>query len=138
MKKIRYKFLILIQLISLIFAAPVWAQDASDDILRDSMQDLSIVVGLGAGGAILGLSTLSFVEKPGDHLNNILVGASIGIIIGVAAVAYKQANKTNSGYRGAEAADFSTLDRTAWHNINFETHRSKIEAPLGFGYSFNF
>lgn len=138
MKKLSYKFLVLIQLISLILAAPVWAQDAGDDIIRDSMQDLSIVVGLGAGGAILGLSTLSFVEKPTDHLNNILVGASIGIIVGVAAVAYKQASKSNASYRSADTVDFSTLDRSAWHNTNFEAHSSRVNSPTSFAYSFNF
>lgn len=141
MKILSYKFLTLIQLISLILAAPVWAQDdsAGEDIIRDSMQDLSIVVGLGVGGAVLGLSTLSFVEKPSDHLNNILAGASLGIIAGVAVVAYKQATKSNAGYRASvQRPQFSTDERLSWHNQNFETHRSMISSPAEIAYSFNF
>lgn len=145
MKILSYKFLTLIQLISLILATPALAQDATaaagdsgDDIIRDSMQDLSIVVGLGAGGAILGLSTLSFVDKPADHLNNILAGASLGIIAGVAVVAYKQATKSNSSYRAAVHPQFSTDERVSWHQTNFEAHRNIVSAPLGMAYSFNF
>ena len=143
MKILRYKFIILIQLISLIFACPTWAQDASggdsgDELIRDSMQDLTVVLALGAGGAILGLSTLSFVERPADHLNNILAGASIGIIAGVAVVALKQASKSNANYKASLEPQFSTGERLSWHQENFDLHRQTVSAPLGMGYSFNF
>ena len=72
------------------------AGDAS--LLADSMNDVAIVSGCGLGGAILGLSTLSFVEKPSEHLRSIVVGGALGIIVGVAVVAYLQATKTSELY----------------------------------------
>jgi hypothetical protein len=88
--------LILILLINLNFSSNLFAQSGKEDdqLLQNSGRDISIVVGAGAAGAILGLSTLSFVEKPGDHLKNIVVGGSIGIIIGVAVVAWTQASSS--------------------------------------------
>lgn len=39
---------------------------------------------LGAGiGALAGAATLAFVEHPGDHLNRIAQGASIGLLAGI-------------------------------------------------------
>lgn len=64
------------------------------DIAEETKNDLLAVVAGGVAGAILGLSTLSFVEEPKEHTRNILIGASIGIIAGVGYVGYKQANKS--------------------------------------------
>jgi hypothetical protein len=67
-----------------------WSQD-KPDLYGQTKDDLTLVAVAGIGGAVLGLSTLSFVDKPSDHYNNILMGAAIGIIIGVVYVAYNQA-----------------------------------------------
>lgn len=46
-------------------------------------------IGIGAGiGAVLGLSTVSFYEKPTAHLGNTLVGAGAGLIVGLGVAAY--------------------------------------------------
>lgn len=101
-------------------------------ITSNPVTDFSIVLGAGLGGAILGLSTLSFVERPGQHLKNILIGTSIGIIVGVALVAWGQASKTqeqmsenlngNPGGQGSWAEIinstsplFNTDERLQWH-----------------------
>ena len=47
-----------------------------------------LIAGTGTAGAILGLSTLSFHENPRDHLNNIVIGAASGAIIGVGLAMY--------------------------------------------------
>ncbi|MBF0359602.1 MAG: hypothetical protein HQK49_01230 [Oligoflexia bacterium] len=123
------------------------AQDASggggkDQILENTMSDLSIVIGAGLGGAVLGLSTLSFTDEPRNHLKNILIGASIGIVIGVAIVAWGQATKTQDQYTtdrknifinddfypGASAGvsattkDFYANDRIVWHKFIVSNH----------------
>jgi hypothetical protein len=61
----------------------------------DPLRDVTIVGACAVGGAVLGLSTLPFTEEPGDHLKNILVGGAIGLIFGVAIVAYSQATTTS-------------------------------------------
>jgi hypothetical protein len=114
----------------------------SDDVLQESLMDMTTVVAIGGAGAILGLSTLSFVEEPKDHLKNILVGGAIGIIVGVGIVAYKQASSSKEIYldNAAEVTpDFETLDRTVWHNQEQKKLlNSKGWTPSQFGYSFTF
>lgn len=36
----------------------------------------------GLGGAILGVSTLSFYDKPQDHLSNAVIGGALGVALG--------------------------------------------------------
>ena len=141
------KILKLLLILTLTFAnSNVLAQD--DDILRNTTNDLMVVAGIGAAGAVLGLSTLSFVDKPGDHVKNIVVGAAVGIIIGVGVVAYSQANKSqdfydrNSGEAKGESASFSTDERQKWAlahhgklNNSFESNSPKTQ---WLNYSFRF
>lgn len=69
--------------------------DAQRGIVDDSIRDMSIVFGAGAAGAVLGLSTLSFVDEPSKHLKNIGIGGALGIVIGVTAVIFSQASRTS-------------------------------------------
>jgi hypothetical protein len=115
----------------------VFAQDATtpaagggdDDVFGESMQDLSIVGGMGIAGAVIGLSTLSFVEVPMDNLKNILVGGAIGVILGVGIVAYKQATKTNDDLTYTRR-DFGTSERMAWHEQSFSKNQSHVKSEL--------
>ena len=34
------------------------------------------------GGAVLGISTLSFYDRPQDHLSNVAVGGTVGAVLG--------------------------------------------------------
>lgn len=96
---------------------PAFAQD-EDDIVKSTQQDLILVGAAGVGGAVLGLSTLSFVDKPSKHVSNIWTGAALGIIAGVIFVAY------NSAARGSEdlqsSSEFNSSERVAWHSENAE------------------
>ena len=95
---------------------PVTGLANQTDFVDDSVKDILTVVSAGAAGAVLGLSTLSFVETPKDHLKNIVVGGALGIIVGVGVVAYNQANVSRDYYeRHALTEDFSTLQRVSWH-----------------------
>ena len=115
----------LIAFVTLVFHLNAFGQaDANIDMLvQDTKSDLMIVVGGGLAGAVLGLSTLSFVEEPKDHTRNIIVGASVGIIVGVAYVALSQASRTQNMMYGEEGEeysqenqrDFGTFNRLAWH-----------------------
>ena len=117
------------------------------DIVEDSVRDILTVVSIGTAGAVLGLSTLSFVDKPQDHLRNIVVGGALGIIVGVGVVAYNQANQSRAYYEmHAGSSDFETWDRVQWHHKSsdvFENHLSSTSSGHGsdvlrFNYSFSF
>ena len=105
-------------------------------LLEDSVADMYIVAGGGIGGAVIGLSTLSFVEEPGDHLKNILVGAALGVMAGVAFVGYSTANKGRDLYYEGGSnllnKEFQTKSRVAWHKKEFgkNTFSSKRELPF--------
>lgn len=118
MKKI-ICLLLTLQLVSL----SAFAQENEDDFVKSTQNDILLIAGAGAAGAILGLSTLSFVDKPSQHVSNIYTGAAIGVIVGVIFVAY------NSAQRGQEdlqsSKDFQTGERLAWHQDNFQKLTSK-------------
>lgn len=47
----------------------------------------------GLGGAVLGLSTLSFHGRPQDHLGSIAIGFAVGVVFGTIYVTYNTATK---------------------------------------------
>ena len=114
-----------------IFLNTAMGQAGNESTMVDnSIQDISTVAAIGAGGAILGLSTLSFVEDPKDHLKNVLIGGSIGIIIGVGVVAFKQASMSREEYINAQTKIeplFDTADRVVWHKKN----QGKLNKDIG-------
>jgi hypothetical protein len=138
------KALVVLLLLTLTFNAQ--AQDpGGEDVFDDHKNDLLIVVGGGLAGAILGLSTLSFVEEPKEHTRNILVGASLGIIAGVGYVAFNQANKQKSFMLGPPEEDasldpkfFDTSKRVAWHNQEVNDKTNFINSLNQVNYSFKF
>lgn len=93
-----------------------WAAHAEgDDVITNTRNDLLLVAAAGAGGAVLGLSTLSFYDKPSKNLSNIWMGAALGIIGGVIFVAINHAQKTQGDLAQA-SENFSTLERLTWHD----------------------
>ncbi len=97
---------------------PAFAQESEDDIIKNTQNDIMIVAAAGAGGAVLGLSTLSFVEKPSKHVSNIWTGAALGIIAGVIFVAYNSAQKGSEELQSS--SEFNSSERVAWHSENSE------------------
>ena len=113
------------------------------------MRDAMTVVAMGAAGAILGLSTLSFVEEPKEHLKNIVVGGAIGIILGVGIVAWGQASKSRDSYEqqldeGKEGAsllkEFPSYARRNWHRESHASFNLKSQNLTGqvANYTFSF
>ena len=95
MKKLCLLFIILS------FCTKVYAQgrsnlDESSLQLNSAMRDIYIVGGSSLVGAILGLSTLSFVNEPQEHFDNVVVGGALGIIVGVSIVVWMQATKSKA------------------------------------------
>lgn len=96
-------------------------ETAEDDIIKNTQNDILIVAGAGVGGAVLGLSTLSFYDKASKHISNVWTGAAIGIIAGVIFVAYSSAQKGSEELQTAVPSEaFSTSERVAWHSENSE------------------
>lgn len=97
---------------------PAFAQESEDDLIKNTQNDIMLIAAAGAGGAVLGLSTLSFVEKPSKHVSNIWTGAALGIIAGVVFVAYNSAQKGSEDLQSS--VDFNSSERVAWHSENAE------------------
>jgi VIT1/CCC1 family predicted Fe2+/Mn2+ transporter len=108
----------LIALHLFIFSGISTASAQSDDLIKSTQEDILLVVGAGAAGAVLGLSTLSFVDKPSQHISNIWTGAALGIIAGVVIVAYNSAQKGSEELQASK--EFNSRERLAWHSQETE------------------
>jgi hypothetical protein len=96
-------FSLLLIAVSLVSMQPVFgagaapsATEESTGLIDDSIRDITIVISSGVVGAVLGLSTLSFVDKPSEHLKNVAIGGAVGIVIGVGAVIFNQASRSSA------------------------------------------
>lgn len=97
----------------------------NDELIKKTQEDFFVVVGAGIGGAVLGLSTLSFVEKPARHVYKVWMGASLGVIAGVLYVIYNRAQAGTADLRASR--DFQTNERSLWHESSvFRNTRSLI------------
>jgi hypothetical protein len=61
-------------------------------------KQLATIIFAGLGGAVLGLSTLSFYGRPQDRLSNIAIGFAIGVISGTVYVTYNAATNPHEFY----------------------------------------
>lgn len=131
----------LVLIFSMALSQNLFAQDGDagaggENMIGDSLMDLSIVGACGIGGAVLGLSTLSFVEEPSDHLKNIAVGGAVGIVLGVGIVLFNQATKSHGSLNSAQLAP--KLDPIAEWNRDYSRALVKTSSPSQFSYSFQF
>lgn len=74
---------------------------------------LATIVFAGLGGAVLGLSTLSFYGRPQEKLSNIAIGFAFGIMAGTALVTYKAATAPEEFYGLRPQIEPEPLVRTA-------------------------
>lgn len=140
-----FKKVLTVFVLGLFLTQSAYAQQ-DGDIFQESMTDIVTVAATGLGGAVLGLSTLSFVEEPSEHLNNIVVGGAIGIILGVGIVAWRQANKSAQYYNQQVlvpemSSEFTTAMRSTWHRRNHfqvESNLVKNTAPSNSAVNFQF
>lgn len=113
-------------------------ENVSAGSFDESLQDLTVVLGAGGVGAILGLSTLSFVDKPKDHMKNVAIGGAIGIVIGVGIVIFGQATKSQI----AESTPLEMTPETVENMARIDFSKQKIaesylqEPTLGLNFTF--
>lgn len=117
MKKLITLFVAFQIFLSTAVVNPALAQE-EDDIVKNTQNDIMLVGIAGAAGAVLGLSTLSFMDKPSKHISNIWTGAALGVIAGVIFVAYNSAQKGSEDLQSS--SEFNSLERVAWHSENTE------------------
>ena len=110
------KWLSLALIFSILSLNSAFAQQESD-IIKNTQNDIILVGVAGAAGAILGLSTLSFYDKPSPHISNVWTGAAIGVIAGVIWVAYNSATDNSDALTSQVPSEgFSTEERASWHS----------------------
>jgi hypothetical protein len=107
---------------------------AGESSARGPKKQLSTIVFAGLAGAILGLSTLSFYGRPQDKLNNIAVGAAIGIIGGAIFSTFKAATEPRDFYNLKQPAG---SELWALEEKSHSRETASGSAPnLGFKFSF--
>lgn len=110
------KWLSLALIFSILSLNSAFAQQESD-IIKNTQNDIILVGVAGAAGAILGLSTLSFYDKPSPHISNVWTGAALGVIAGVIWVAYQSATDNSDALISQVPSEgFSTEERAGWHS----------------------
>jgi len=95
------KFLVIFCFSFFLSSAPLWAQNQgqqSTGAKYGPKKQVATIIFAGLGGAVLGLSTLSFYGRPQDELANIAIGAGVGIIIGTIYVTYRAATTPDEFY----------------------------------------
>jgi len=76
-------------------------------------RQLGTIIYAGLGGAVLGLSTLSFYGRPQDKLANIAIGFAVGVIVGTAAVTYSAATNPDEFYGETSPAPLPSAEYEA-------------------------
>lgn len=136
------KFLtFIITAVILVNPLQAFSQDSkSMGVLDESLEDLTVVLGTGAVGAILGLSTLSFTDVPKDNVQNIAIGGAIGIVIGVGIVIFGQAAKSTSIITETPKLPMNadTLESLARLDFAKQKIAENYMKPTTVGYNFTF
>lgn len=101
--------------------------------LSGPRKQLATIVFAGLGGAILGLSTLSFYGRPQDKLSNIAIGFAFGVIGGTALVTFKAATNPSELYGEQRRLESEQLATNA-----FATQSVPGGIPASFSWNFEF
>lgn len=98
---------------------------------RTVKRNIATVLFASLGGAVLGLSTLSFYGEPQEHTNNITLGALVGFVAGVGYVVYDSSRPVPSGHE--EFSQVFDQDQKTRRALAFQT-----KAPPLFLISYDF
>lgn len=142
-KKNQMKSLLTLIITAVILINPtqqVYAQDNTTQggVMDESLADLTLVLGSGAVGAILGLSTLSFVDKPKDKLENIAIGGALGIVVGVGMALFGQATKQTSVIAQSAPQDANSVESYARLDFSKQKIAESYLVQPTVGYNFSF
>ena len=98
----------------LITSLPAHAEKAGTSTSSSGpRRQIATIIFAGLGGAILGLSTLSFYSRPQDKLGNIALGFALGIIVGTGFVTYRAASSPSEGFSQYQLEADPSLARAA-------------------------
>jgi len=86
-------------LIMIFVGSSAFGQQAMRKKPSGPRRQLATIVFAGLGGAIMGLSTLSFYGRPQEQLSNIAIGFAVGVIVGTVYVTFRSAT-TREYYEG--------------------------------------
>lgn len=101
MKFLSALFLVVAMVVTSVgFAPTAFAQGTNVDRPPSGgpRRQLGTIIYAGLGGAVIGLSTLSFYGRPQDKLANIAIGFAVGVITGTIAVTYSAATNPDDFY----------------------------------------
>lgn len=94
-------------------------------------RQIATIIFAGLGGAVIGLSTLSFYGQPQEHASNIATGFGLGIIGGVAYVSYKTTTQNQINHLGGN-------DLYAEYRSGLDKKRGPIQVPMFWQYQGEF
>ena len=118
-------------LVVLLVSTQSFAQNSNQSTSKiGPKKQLTMIFLSGLGGAVLGLSTLSFHGRPQDHLGNIAIGFAIGVVFGTVYVTYNTATKPKE-YLG-ESISPNYFTQNSRESMDFKP------APQFASYSFTF
>ncbi len=111
-------------------SSSAFAQQGQSTTQMGPKKQLTMIFLAGLGGAVLGLSTLSFHGRPQDHLGNIAIGFAIGAVFGTVYVTYNTATKPKEYLSSLdnplllnptkrESADFKSAPTLVSYNFSF-------------------
>lgn len=102
----------------------LWAQsNQMQGEMSGTRKQVATIIFAGLGGAVLGLSTLSFYSRPQDKLSNIGVGAAVGVVVGTVYTTYKAIHEPYEKYNVYERiyledqklrTHFTDLNQNRW------------------------
>lgn len=95
-------------------------------------KQLATIIFAGLGGAILGLSTLSFYGRPQDKLSNIAIGFAVGVIAGTGYVTYTAATRPREFYGDRP---WTEQEQLSLGSVNVAPNQG---VPLKVGWNFEF
>lgn len=106
-------------IVVLLISTQSFAQNNQSSTKIGPKKQLTMIFLSGLGGAVLGLSTLSFYGRPQDHLGNIAIGFAIGVVFGTVYVTYNTATKPKE-YLG-ETLDPLYFNPTSRESVDFKS-----------------
>jgi hypothetical protein len=126
--------------LSFAISTPSFAQSPNDapPPVGGPRKQLATILYAGLGGAVLGLSTLSFYGRPQDKLSNIAIGFAVGIMAGTAIVTYGAATNPDEFY-GTPSSQGRLQPQFSPPENRFDEQRLATNAEaIGLSWNFDF
>ncbi len=135
---VKNKIQIFIVVLAIFFSSFAQAQQPPEEESKSKYgprKQLATIIFCGLGGAVLGLSTLSFYGRPQDKLVNIAIGFGIGVIGGTVFTLYQMTSQPKEvyGLNMGQPESLAMLDSAGQSGRHFS---SKTTPGIGLNYSF--